>query len=148
MAMVNSIQPENLATTPIGNPAAPVASGDLNTVSKPQVTQEIVKTKAELNDLKNQEVDGQISETELDSQMADLNAQLNQLQNYLKFERDEDSENMVIFIKNSETDEIIRQIPSQEFLAVSKSIGQYLEMSKQVSEKISPPVGMLTNETV
>jgi flagellar protein FlaG len=46
----------------------------------------------------------------------------------MKFESDKDSQNRVVFIKDGETDELIRQIPTQEFLAISKSISQYIEM--------------------
>ncbi len=80
--------------------------------------------------------------------MSDLNIQLQQLQNYLEFERDESSDKMVFFIKDSETDEILRQIPTEEFLTISKNITQYIEMYQQLSTKISPPVGMFTNGTV
>jgi len=145
---INSMQPNNLAKTPYGEVPSPIASSGFEAVNKQEVSQEIEKKKAELSDLKSQEVNGQIDAVEIDGQMAKINSQLQQLQNYLKFERDEDADKMVIFIKDSETNETLRQIPSQEFLAISKSIGQYLEMRRQTSEKITPPVGMLTNETV
>ena len=148
MADLSNIQPNNLAKMPLDVPKTPTASSDFARVSKQDSAQQVEQKKVELAQLKSQEVSGQIDAAELDKQMNDLNAQLQKLQNYLKFERDEDSERMVIFIRDSETDEVIRQIPTQEFLAISKSIGQYLEMSKQVSEKISPPIGMFTNETV
>jgi flagellar protein FlaG len=80
--------------------------------------------------------------------MGDLNVQLQQLQKYFKFERDADSGRMIIFIQDSETDELIRQIPTQYFLTISKNITQYLEMHQQLSANSSPPVGIFTNETV
>ncbi|MEA1988107.1 MAG: flagellar protein FlaG, partial [Pseudomonadota bacterium] len=67
-------------------------------------------------------------------------------ENYLRFEKDDSSEKMVIFIKNSETDEVIRQIPSQEFLTISKNITNYLEMRQQLSETVVTPPGLLTHE--
>jgi uncharacterized FlaG/YvyC family protein len=39
----------------------------------------------------------EIDTTELDTVMSNLNVQLQQLQNYLKFERDESSDKIVIF---------------------------------------------------
>jgi len=143
------IQPSNLAnTTQYGKSDNTITSNGFNEVGKQGVSQELEEKRTELNKLKAKEVDGQIDATELDSQMANLNSQLQKLQNYLRFERDEDADRMVIFIKDSETDEIIRQIPTEDFLNISKSISQYLEANKQISEKVSPPVGMLTNETV
>lgn len=88
-----------------------------------------------------------VDSAELDSLTMSLNTQFEKLQNYVKFERDESSQNMVVFVKNSETNEVIRQIPTQEFLAISKNINEYIEMRQQLSEKISPPVGLFTNET-
>lgn len=99
-------------------------------------------------DVKSNETGGQITVNEIDSQVANINAQLQKLQNYLKFERDKDSDRMVIFVKDKQTDEVLRQIPTEEFLAISKNINQYLEISKPVSEKNSSPIGMFTNETV
>jgi len=148
MSDVNSIQPTNVAKMPLDDFTGPTASGSFEKLSKENATQKVEQTETELKQLKLQEASGQIDAAGLDKKMYDLNVQLQKLQNYLKFERDEDSERMVVFIKDRETDEVLRQIPTQEFLAISKSIGQYLEMSKQISEKISPPVGMLTNETV
>lgn len=146
--MISVIQPNNQVKIPSGESPTPTASSDLSKVSKQDVSQEIEQKKADLNQLKSQEARGQINAVELDGMMNDLNAQLQKLQNYLKFERDQGSDRMVVFIKNSETNELIRQIPTQEFLAISKNIGQYLEMRQQLSEKIPPPVGMLANETV
>lgn len=82
----------------------------------------------------------------LDSLMTNINGQLQSLQSYLQFERDEDTNKMVFFIKNVETDEVIRQIPSEEFLAISKNISKYLEMAQQSNTKTPAPAGLITNE--
>ena len=150
---IQSNSPSNLMTS---STPKPVASSDFQTTGQPQVSQQIEQNRPGVSQVKQPAVAGQtpnlssdsISSQELDSQMMNLNSQLEKLQNYMKFERDEGSENMVVFVKDSETDELIRQIPTQEFLAISKSISQYIEMRQQLSEKISPPVGMFTNETV
>ena len=145
---INTIQPNNLIKRPSGKVLNPIASSDFKEVGQQKVTQEIEQKIAKLTDLKPLEVNGQIYATGLDRVVLDLNVQLQQLQNYLKFERDESSEKMVIFIKDSETNEILRQIPTAEFLAISRSMGQYIEMRLQISAKITPPVGIITNETV
>ncbi|BBP45530.1 hypothetical protein THMIRHAS_09030 [Thiosulfatimonas sediminis] len=87
----------------------------------------------------------------LDALMENINQQLKKLQNYLRFEKDDTSEKLVIFIKDSETNEIIRQIPAQEFLEVSKNITQYLEAQQTLNQKnsgSSSPVGIITNQMV
>ncbi|WP_127470462.1 flagellar protein FlaG [Thiomicrorhabdus aquaedulcis] len=143
-----SIQPNNLASMLYGKSEKPIASSDYNEVIKQDVLPEVLSRQIELNNLEYREVGGQINVAEIDSQVASLNSQMQKLQNYLKFERNEDSDRLVIFIKDSETDEVIRQIPTEDFLNISKSITQYLEMNNKVSEKVSSPVGLITNETV
>lgn len=146
--MINSMQPDNLLKTNSAELLNPISSNETAKVSIHNDSQNIVKQDDLQAESKSKEVDGQIDAASIDGQMNDLNTKLQTLQNYLKFERDEDSDRMVIYVKDSETGEVIRQIPSKDFLAISKSIGQYLDMSKQISEKNSPLVGMFTNETV
>ena len=146
--MIDSMQPDSLLKNSSVELPRTIASNESAKVSMQSVSQNIVRQNTDITGTKSKEADGQINTAEIDSQMTSINAQLQKLQNYLKFERDEDSDRMVIFVKDRETGEVIRQIPTQEFLAISKSIGQYLDMSKQLSEKNSPLVGMFTNETV
>ncbi len=158
MATINGMPPGGLsATTPInsntmGNTVKSNVSGSFQGASQQEMAQKIEQKKADIAQLKLQETvdlpltQNVISSTELDLLLQNLNTELKQLQNYMKFERDQDSQNMVIVIKDRETDELIRQIPSEEFLTISKNITQFLEMQKQLAEKISPPVGMLTDE--
>jgi flagellar protein FlaG len=155
MADLQSIQSSNVSNLMNGSASKPIASSNFQTTGQPKVSQQVEQNKAGMNQGKLPEAAGQqpglssepIDSVKLDSLMTDLNSQLQKLQNYMKFERDEDSQNMVVFVKDSETDELIRQIPTQEFLAISKSISQYIEMRQQLSEKISPPVGLFTHET-
>jgi flagellar protein FlaG len=101
---------------------------------------QIQKTANVANALDAQSIEGLIG---------DLNKQIQTLQSYLKFEQDQDSQKMVFFIKNSETGETIRQIPSQELLDISKNITQYLDTFKQspdITGKTSSPVGLITNQ--
>lgn len=79
-------------------------------------------------------------------QVEELNALLEKRQSYLRFEEDKGSERMVIFIKNGETGEVIRQIPSPEFLAMSENLKRFLEMDGS-SARMAVPPGLLTYET-
>lgn len=92
---------------------------------------------------------------EIDAKKADkllnsVNEKVKALQSFLKFEKDEDTEKMVFSIKNSETGEVIRQIPSKELLEVSKQISQYLERAQQQApgDRTITPVGLLADQIV
>ena len=82
-----------------------------------------------------------------DKQLSDLNEQLQSFNSYLKFEKDEGSQKMVFFIKNVETNETLRQFPSEEFLAISKNITEYLAGIESTGNKTSP-VGLFTSQVV
>ncbi|MBN2864663.1 MAG: flagellar protein FlaG [Thiotrichales bacterium] len=150
MAELNVMQPNSLNSSlkslSAGSPIGTSVSDEVSRIDQSNVTQEIEKTKNDLKQLKSEETNGQTEQVQLDSLMKDLNLQLENLQNYLRFERDDSSEKMVIFIKNSETDEVIRQIPSQEFMTISKNITNYLEMRQQLSETVVTPPGLITHE--
>ncbi|NPA72049.1 MAG: flagellar protein FlaG [Gammaproteobacteria bacterium] len=149
MATLINVQPNNLSTIPNGNATKSTTLGDANRpdtkVSSHSIEQD---TGVEGLGAPSEVTDQSIDSVELDSLLIKMNSQLQTLQNYMKFERDESSQSMVVFIKDSETDKVIRQIPTQEFLAISKNIDDYLEMRQQLSEKTPPPIGMITNETV
>lgn len=85
---------------------------------------------------------------DIDKILEKLNIQFQSLNNYLRFEKDESTEKMVVFIKDIETDEVIRQIPSQELLAVSNNITKYLDAQKELIETSAYPPGLITHEQV
>lgn len=93
----------------------------------------------------------QATPEELEQALQVANTQLESLKtNYLKFERDELTDKMVVAIKNAQTDELIMQIPSEDFLRIAKNIDAYL---KQVNNEFSDsqssiPVGLFTNQQV
>ncbi len=156
MADLSGIQSNNLTATPFGNVTKSITPSGYQKANQQDLAQVIEQKKPDISQQKQLgvidqlpgQLNGPTETAELDTLMKDLNTQLQKLQNYLKFERDEGSQKMVVFVKDSETDELIRQIPTQEFLAISKNINQYIEMRQQLSEKMSPPVGIFTNETV
>ncbi len=84
----------------------------------------------------------------LAQKMDELNQKLDELKNYLRFEMDEDTDKMVVFIRNSETDEVIRQIPSEQFLTISKNITEFLERRQSSFEDFQFPKGLFTDERV
>ncbi|MBN2647022.1 MAG: flagellar protein FlaG [Thiotrichales bacterium] len=90
--------------------------------------------------------DAQNSQSEVDANLQRLNQQLEKLQNYLRFEKDSDSERMKILIKNSQNDEIIRQIPHETFLKIAKNISDFLATQTAGNENVQFPPGLLTHE--
>lgn len=91
----------------------------------------------------------QSSPEEIEQVVQIANNQLASLKNnYLRFERDELTDRMVVVIKNTQTDELIMQIPSEDFLRIAKNIDAYL---KQVNNEFSGnpnsmPVGLFTSQ--
>lgn len=88
------------------------------------------------------------NQPENQQRLEELNQNIQKLQSYLRFEKDESSDQMIFFIKNAETDEVIRQIPSEELLSISKNISQYLDLVNQEGLFEQKPIGLLTNEVV
>lgn len=89
---------------------------------------------------------------DVDKMLSSLNEQLKKNGTYLKFEKSEDNHKMVFFIKNSSTDETIRQIPSKELMAISKNISSYLDRLQKESPGLSgekaSPLGLITSQKV
>lgn len=90
-----------------------------------------------------------LSDADLNSALSTINNQLQSLHsNYLQFERDESSDRMVIYIKDNQTGEVIRQIPSENFLKIAENIDSYLSQLQDSFQLQSAamPVGLITNE--
>lgn len=79
--------------------------------------------------------------------MDELNNKIEESKSYLRFEWADNYDQLVITIKDSNTEEVIRQIPSNEFLAISQNITQFLEMQQKPSSKAAMPSGLFANET-
>ncbi|UQB42718.1 flagellar protein FlaG [Thiomicrospira microaerophila] len=68
----------------------------------------------------------------------------------LFFEIDDEMKRPVLFIKDAETKEIIRQVPSDSFLDMSRKITDYLERSAATSmaNQSASAIGLLTTAVV
>ena len=139
----NSIQPkERSATSSVGDGRS---SAQLVGISKPQASEDALKkvdADSTVGTLANKEA--------MDKLLSDVNNQLQSFNSYLKLEKDEDTQKTVFFIKNTETNETLRQFPSEELLAMSKNITEYLEMAKnsESTGKNPSPVGLITSHVV
>lgn len=139
----NSIQPKerNTASTVGEGKTSP----DMGGISKVQVSEDALK-KVGANSSK----ETVVNKEKMDQLLSDVNEQLQLFNSYLKLEKDEDTQKTVFFIKNTETDEVLRQFPSEELLTMSKNITEYLEtVQKSDSAGKNPsPVGLITSQVV
>lgn len=142
MDIQSSLQASGLSQVSLGTPTDNFSS------SKQKVDAQDIKlalntesAKTEVSQEKN------LSPAQMNEQVSRLNSNLEQSNSYLRFERDKESDKMIFFIKDIKTDEVVRQIPSKEFLTVSRSISDYLETVNSTAGKREFPVGLLTNTT-
>ena len=69
----------------------------------------------------------QVSREELDAAVITLNERVQQIQRDLLFSVDENSGRTVVRVVNTETEEVVRQIPSEEVLRISRNIQDQLD---------------------
>lgn len=91
-----------------------------------------------------------LSGDRLHMQLDQLNEQFEQLNRSLRFEMDEQTGQSIVLIKNTQTDEVIRQIPSQAVLKIAQDISQFLESMQgaqplDVMHSNSTPLGLFAN---
>ena len=93
----------------------------------------------DVNELKRQEVASEkspsenikeIPEEELDETISQLNDSLQNVQRNLEFSIDKDVGRIVINVKDKVTDEVVRQIPSEDFLELARNL-------QELNEKLS-----------
>tara|TARA_R110001583_G_scaffold26571_4_gene95768 strand:+ start:10907 stop:11302 length:396 start_codon:yes stop_codon:yes gene_type:complete len=89
------------------------------------VVSSTVKSEAIEKELKKEKIEEKnldVSSTEVSETVAEMNAFLQSMQRNLSFSIDEDSGEKVISVKDSETEEVIRQIPSEELVVLRKKM--------------------------
>ncbi len=67
-----------------------------------------------------------VDSKQLQKVVAQLNESFQQIQRDLQFSIDEDSGRSVVRVVNSKTEELVRQIPSEEVLRISQNIEEQL----------------------
>lgn len=78
--------------------------------------------------------------------VAQLNKSIQSVQRNLSFSIDEDLEKVVINITDKETDEVVRQIPTEEALEMSKSLKNLLV--DKLNDSQTSPEGVFFNSSV
>lgn len=87
---------------------------------------EAVVMKGDTQQQKNMAVKGQTSEEQIKSAVKDLNIALKSLNVKREFEVNKDIDRVVVTLMDSEKKEVIRQIPSEEAIKLSKNIREMI----------------------
>lgn len=81
----------------------------------------------EVTEVETQEVEIELTQESLENVVSQLKAYVQNSQRDLNFSVDEATGRVVVKVINSTTDEVIRQIPSEEMLAISRHLLESLE---------------------
>ena len=81
----------------------------------------------EVAEVETQEVDMELSQEALEKVVSQLNAYIQNTQRDVDFSVDDSTGRVVVRVVDSVSDEVIRQIPSEEMLAISRHLVESLE---------------------
>lgn len=81
----------------------------------------------EVAEVETQEVDMELSQEALEKVVSQLNAYIQNTQRDVDFSVDDATGRVVVRVIDSESEEVIRQIPSEEMLAISRHLVESLE---------------------
>jgi flagellar protein FlaG len=81
----------------------------------------------EVAEVETQEVDVELSQEALEKVVSQLNAYIQNTQRDVDFSVDDATGRVVVKVIDSESEEVIRQIPSEEMLAISRHLVENLE---------------------
>lgn len=81
----------------------------------------------EVAEVETQEVDVELSQEALEKVVSQLNAYIQNTQRDVDFSVDDTTGRVVVKVIDSESEEVIRQIPSEEMLAISRHLVESLE---------------------
>ena len=81
----------------------------------------------EVAEVETQEVDVELSQEALEKVVSQLNAYIQNTQRDVDFSVDDSTGRVVVRVIDSESEEVIRQIPSEEMLAISRHLVESLE---------------------
>jgi len=81
----------------------------------------------EVTEVETQEVDVELSQEALEKVVSQLNAYIQNTQRDVDFSVDDSTGRVVVKVIDSQSEEVIRQIPSEEMLAISRHLVESLE---------------------
>ncbi len=81
----------------------------------------------EVTEVETQDIDVELSQEALEKVVSQLNAYIQNTQRDVDFSVDDSTGRVVVRVIDSESEEVIRQIPSEEMLAISRHLIESLE---------------------
>ncbi len=100
-------------------------SGSSNSTGKVAAQRQTVAV--EVTEVETQEVEMELSQEALEKVVSQLNAYIQNTQRDVDFSVDDATGRVVVRVVDSTTEEVIRQIPSEEMLAISRHLLESLE---------------------
>lgn len=110
----------DLAIKPVSGPGQGLEAGGVGATVKKIENQQAVS----LND--RSDAKKEVSPKEVDQAASDVQILLKRLNTELRLEVNKDSKEVVVKIIDPETDRVIKQIPSEELLAIKERIGELI----------------------
>ncbi|WP_198263989.1 flagellar protein FlaG [sulfur-oxidizing endosymbiont of Gigantopelta aegis] len=114
---INGFVRENLVQ-PLQNSQKADTKGAVKSDQSGQARQEIASSTEDTK----AEASKDVREEELDKTITQLNNALQNVQRNLEFSVDKDVGKIIINVKDKETDEVLRQIPSEEILQLARNL--------------------------
>lgn len=96
-----------------------------------QSVQDSVKIKKELEESDKPDRKDELSQ--IDEAVTSLNSSIQTVQRNLQFSVDKDLDKIVINVKDKQTDEVVRQIPSEEVLELARNLHDMVESRRDKS---------------
>lgn len=125
----------------------PAAIGD-SVVRQAEPTRERSKSEQTTGDLRSESQRLTVEKPDLEdiTDMLDkVNRQMELNNSSLRFKADESSGKMVVAIYDASTEELIRQIPSEQALTTAQKLNEFINRSKSEPLEASSSVGLLLN---
>jgi len=120
-----------MATQSITNVALLAGSVENNRTSTSNSTGKVAAQRqtvaVEVAEVETQEVDVELSQKALEKVVSQLNAYIQNTQRDMDFSVDGSTGRVVVKVIDSESEQVIRQIPSEEMLAISRHLVESLE---------------------
>ena len=121
-------QPANLVAVRTGN-QKPEAPPDVQSVGTPQQDVDTVQDK--VAQAVEEKISTPVDSKELEDAIESVNDHMRNLQRDIQFSVDDDSGRTIVKVVDGESQEVIRQIPSEEVLAIAKGLAEFKGMLLQ-----------------
>jgi uncharacterized FlaG/YvyC family protein len=95
-----------------------------------------------------QEVPKVLSNEDMEALVDNINNMLENLDNFMRFQKDELTGRNIYSLVDGDSNEVIKQFPSEEFLDVSRRLVEYLEAELSKSASLDSKTGNIVSDIV